>query len=88
MLSDGKSPATEEQLEVKEARIIEYEKREYLAQHIILSTTSIRLGGKIKALNTAEAMWKVVKADATTKSKSTAAFGVKRVLFKLHSKQF
>ena len=68
MLSDGKTAATEEQLEVKEARIIEFEKREYLAQHIILSTTSIRLGAKIKHLNTAEAMWKLVKTDATTKS--------------------
>src|SRR6202161_3912155 len=68
VLSDGKTPATDEQLEVKEVRIIEFEKKEYLAQHIILSTTSIRLGVKIKALNTAEAMWKAVKADVTMKS--------------------
>src|ERR1700684_2141399 len=68
VLSDGKTPATEEQLETKEVRIIEFEKKEYLAQHIILSTTSIRLGSKIKDLNTAKAMWKLVKADATTKS--------------------
>ena len=39
--TDGKTAAMEEQLEVKEARMIEYEKREYLAQHIILSTTSV-----------------------------------------------
>ena len=50
VLSDGKMPATEEQLEVKENRILEYEKREYLAQHIILSTTSVRLGGKINSV--------------------------------------
>ena len=40
VLSDGKTPATEEQLELKESKIIEFEKREYLAQHIILLTTS------------------------------------------------
>ena len=68
VLSDGKTQATEEQLETKEARIIEFKKKEYLAQHIILSTTSIRLGSKINDLNMAEAMWKLVKADATMKS--------------------
>ena len=54
VLSDGKTQATEEQLETKEIRIIEFEKKEYHAQHIILSTTSICLGAKIKHLNTAE----------------------------------
>ena len=48
--SDGKMLATEEQLEVKETRIIDFKKREYLAQHIILLTTSIHLGAKIKHL--------------------------------------
>ena len=62
------TPATEEQLEAKEIRMIEFEKKEYLVQHIILSTTSIHLGVKIKDLDTAKAMWKTVKADATTKS--------------------
>ena len=68
VLSDGKTPAMDEQLEFKEGRILEFEKREYLAQHIILSTTSVCLGAKIKQLNMAEAMWKIVKADVTTKS--------------------
>ena len=68
VLSDRKTPATKEQLEAKEIRMIEFEKKEYLAQHIILSTTSICLGAKIKDLDMAEAMWKIVKADATTKS--------------------
>ena len=68
VLSDGKTLATKEQLEAKEIRMIEFEKKEYLAQHIILSTTSICLGAKIKDLDTAEAMWKIAKADATTKS--------------------
>ena len=41
VLADGKTAAMEEQLEAKEAKMIEYDKREYLAQHIILSTMSI-----------------------------------------------
>ena len=68
VLADGKTPATDEQIESKEVKLIEYEKREYLAQHILLSTTSVCLGAKIKDLLTAEAMWKVVKTDATKKS--------------------
>ena len=47
MLADGKTPATEDQIESKESKIIEFEKREYLAQHIILSTTSHFRGFKI-----------------------------------------
>ena len=68
VLSDGKTQATDEQIETKEVRIIDFEKREYSAQHILLSTTSICLGAKIKGFNTAEEMWKVIKADMTTKS--------------------
>ena len=67
-LSDGRTKATEEQIESKESKIIEFEKREYLAQHIILSTTSARIGSKIKDLTTAEDMWKAVVADATSRS--------------------
>ena len=58
----------EEQVEAKESKIIDFEKREYLAQHILLSTTSTRLGARIKDLTTAEEMWKIVKEDATKKS--------------------
>ena len=68
VLSDGKTPATEEQIEARETRIIDFDKCEYLAQHVILSTTSIRLGAKIKDLKTAKEMWDIVKSDATTKS--------------------
>ena len=67
-LSDLKTPATEEQIESKEMKLADFEKKEYLAQHIILSTTSVRLGSKIKDLMSAKDMWEVVKADATTKS--------------------
>jgi hypothetical protein len=68
VLPDGKTPATEDQIESKETKIAEYDKREYLSQHIILSTTSTRLGVKIKSLKTAKGMWDVVTADAMTKS--------------------
>ena len=68
VLEDKKTMATEEQLELKEAKMIEFEKKEYLAQHIILSTMSVRLGAKIKDLDSAKDMWMKVKADATTKS--------------------
>ena len=40
VLLDGKTPATEDQIEARETKIIDYDKCEYLAQHIILSTTS------------------------------------------------
>ena len=58
----------EEQIEARETRIIEFDKGEYLAQHVILSTTSTHLGAKIKDMKSAEKMWIVVKEDATTKS--------------------
>ena len=68
VLADGKTLAMDEQIESKEVKLIEYKKREYLAQHILLSTTSVRLGAKIKDLSTAKAMWKVVKTDVMKKS--------------------
>ena len=60
MLSDGKTSASEDQ--------IEFKKREYLACHILLSTTSTCLRSKIKNLATTKDMWKVIKEDATLKS--------------------
>ena len=68
VLADGKTPATEDQVESKESKIADFDKKEYLAQHVILSTTSTRLGVKIKSLKTAKETWEVVKTDATTKS--------------------
>ena len=68
VISDGKTPATEEQIEARETQIIDYKKCEYLAQHVILSTTSTQLGAKIKDLKSAKEMWDVVKSDATMKS--------------------
>ena len=60
--------AMEDQIEAREMKIIDYDKREYLAQHIILSTTSTHLGNKIKNLKTSHDMWVAVKADTMTKS--------------------
>ena len=68
ILMDGMTQATEDQIKVREMKIIDYDKCEYLAQHIILSTTSTHLGNKIKNLKTSHDMWDVVKVDATTKS--------------------
>ena len=56
VLANGTTPTTDNQIEAKESKIIEFEKGEYLAQHILLSTTSTRLGAKIKDLKTAKDM--------------------------------
>ena len=68
ILTDGMTQATEDQIEAREMKIIDYDKHKYLAQHIILSTTSTCLGNKIKNLKTLHDMWDAVKVDATTKS--------------------
>ena len=59
---------SEDQIESKESKIADFDKREYLAQHVILSTTSTHLGVKLKALKSAKEMWEVVTTDATLKS--------------------
>ena len=68
VLADGQTPATEEQIEARKSKIMDYDKQEYLAQHVILSTTLTHLSLKIKNLKVAKGMWDMVKADATTKS--------------------
>src|ERR1700720_3729800 len=55
-------------VEARETKIIDFNKWEYLTKHIILSTTSIGLGIKIKNLKSAKEIWEKVKEDATTKS--------------------
>ena len=66
VLSDGKTPASEEQIMEREEKIDEYDRKQNTARHVILSTTSIRLGAKVKNLKTAKEMWEEVKKDATT----------------------
>ena len=68
VLTDGQMPATEDQIESKETKIANFDKREYLAQHIILSTTSMHLRVKLKNLKSAKEMWAIMAADTMTKS--------------------
>ena len=50
VLADGTTQASDDQVELKESKIVDYDKKEYLAHHIILSTTSTWLGIKLKSL--------------------------------------
>ena len=68
MLADGRTPATEDQIEAREQKIDDFDRKHYLAQHVLLLTISTRLGAKIKNMKTAEEMWNAIKTDATSKS--------------------
>ena len=68
VLTDGITQASNDQVELKESKIADYEKKEYLVQHVILSTTSMWLGIKLKSLKTVKELWDIVKTDATLKS--------------------
>ena len=68
ILTDGTTQAMEDQIEARETKIIDYNKHEYLAQHVILSITSSCLCNKTKNLKTLHDMWDAVKADTMTKS--------------------
>jgi hypothetical protein len=61
-------PATEDEIEAKERKLDDFDQREYMARHVILSTVSPRLASLIKSKTAAE-MWSTVKLDATSKSK-------------------
>ena len=68
VLADGITQASDDQVESKESKFVDYDKREYLEQHVILSTTSTWLRIKLKSLKTTKEMWDVVKTDAMSKS--------------------
>ena len=68
VLTDGITQESDDQVELKELKIADYDNKEYLVQHVILSTTSMWLGIKLKSLKTAKEMWDIVKTDATSKS--------------------
>ena len=68
ILVDGTTQAMEDQIEARETKIIDYDKCEYLAQHVILSMTSTCLSNKIKNLKSSHDMWDAVKVDTMTKS--------------------
>jgi len=65
IMFEKNKPATDEQIDAKEKRLDEYEQKEYLARHIILTTVSPRLVASIKSKDTAAEMWNAVKANAT-----------------------
>ena len=68
VLPDGKTEANEDQIESKEAKIAKYKRKEYLAQHVLLSTMSTHLGNKIKDMDSSKEMWDMIESDTTTKS--------------------
>ena len=68
VLSGSKTLAFDDQIEAREMRINNYDKLKYLAQHVILSTTSTCISSMIKYMKIANEMWENVKLHATTKS--------------------
>jgi len=60
-------PATAEQIEACEKHIDEFDQREYMAKHIMLTTVSPHLASVIRG-KTAHHMWVAIKQDATDKS--------------------
>jgi gag-polypeptide of LTR copia-type len=65
---DGKTPASEDQIETREEKIVDYEKRSNLAEYMILTSVSSRMGSLIRNLKSAKEMWEKVKEDCTNKS--------------------
>jgi hypothetical protein len=61
-------PAIEDQIKARERRIMEYEQKEYLTQHLILSSISPHLSQKLLQHTTAKVMWDDVKLNGTAKS--------------------
>jgi gag-polypeptide of LTR copia-type len=59
--------ATDEQIEAREKKIDEYNQREYMAKHILLSSVSQRVASLIRD-RSAAGMWKTIMDDATDKS--------------------
>src|SRR3984893_12644308 len=59
--------ASDEDLEVIEKRVDEYEQKEHGSQHVMLTTVSPRLATLLKSMSTGE-MWMAIRNDATKKS--------------------
>ena len=68
IMFDKNTPATDAQIDAKERLLEEYEQKEYLARHIILTSVSPRLFASIKTKKTSAEMWAAVKKDATAKT--------------------
>jgi hypothetical protein len=67
LMVDATTPATDDQIDAKERRLDEYEQKEYLARHIIITSISPRLLTSVKELKTSALMWDAIKTDATAK---------------------
>ena len=83
LMVDATTPATEDQIDAKERRLEEYDQKEYLARHILLTSISPRLLASIKTLETSALMWNAIKADATSKTELHQIDTLKR----LHQKK-
>ena len=71
VLADGKSPATEEQIEAREKRIEDFETKQYLACHIMVNTVPIRLAQEIQDETDPKKVWEMIVADSEGKKCST-----------------
>jgi hypothetical protein len=58
----------EDQIEARSRQKMEYEQKEYLTQHLILSSTSPHPSQKLLQHTTAKVMWDDIKLDAPAKS--------------------
>ena len=68
VVADGKTAATEEQLEAREKRIDDFETKEYLARHIVINSVSITLAQNIGRLTSAKDMWEAVVNECEGKT--------------------
>src|ERR1700731_2440012 len=59
--------ASDDELEEKENKMDEYERKEYAAQHILLTTVSPRLAIIVKRMSVADT-WTTIHNNATSKS--------------------
>ena len=68
VLSDGKTAATEEQIEAWEKRIADYDTKQYLARHIMVNSIPTRLAQKVMNETDPKKMWEAIVADSEGKS--------------------
>jgi hypothetical protein len=67
VLADGKTEASEDQIETREKRIDDFETKEYLARHIMVNSVSMRLAQQIKDEPDPKKMWEAIVEDAESK---------------------
>jgi len=69
VLADGKTEASEDQIEACKEQIKIYNKCQYLTKHMLLTSVSPHLSTLIMPLAMAKEMWDQIKNDAMKKSK-------------------